>query len=149
VESAVVELTEPTLQLHTLYYAVKILQGKLPASFQESSLFIDIFGRWRMFARGAVVGAAASPHYAYAPPPAPAPAPAPGAPVYVAPVPPPPPSSANVTVTPPASQAASPTATQAAAVARLKELKSLLNQGLITQTQYEEESQKLLNEIVQ
>jgi hypothetical protein len=54
-----------------------------------------------------------------------------------------------VTVTPPASQAASPTATQAAAVARLKELKSLLNQGLITQTQYEEESQKLLNEIVQ
>jgi hypothetical protein len=51
----------------------------------------------------------------------------------------------NVTATPP------PTVTQsqAAAVAKLKELKSLLNQGLISQSQYQADSQKLLNEIVQ
>jgi hypothetical protein len=29
----------------------------------------------------------------------------------------------------------------------LKELKSLLNQGLITQSQYQEESQKILNQL--
>ena len=38
---------------------------------------------------------------------------------------------------------------QAAAVAKLKELKSLLGQGLITEAQYQAESQKLLNQIVQ
>jgi len=38
---------------------------------------------------------------------------------------------------------------QAATVAKLKELKSLLNQGLITQGQYDVQSQKLLNELVQ
>jgi hypothetical protein len=41
------------------------------------------------------------------------------------------------------------TQSQAAAVAKLKELKSLLNQGLISQSQYQADSQKLLNEIVQ
>jgi hypothetical protein len=38
---------------------------------------------------------------------------------------------------------------QAAAVAKLKELKSLQSQGLITEAQYQAESQKLLNQIVQ
>jgi hypothetical protein len=37
---------------------------------------------------------------------------------------------------------------QAAAVAKLKELKSLQSQG-ITEAQYQAESQKLLNQIVQ
>jgi len=41
------------------------------------------------------------------------------------------------------------TAGQAAAVAKLKELESLLNQGLITQSQYQADSQKLLNQIVE
>jgi hypothetical protein len=149
VDSAVVELTDPKLQAHTLSYAARVLQGTLPASFQESSLFIDIFGRWRMFAYGAAMGRATAPHYAYVPPPAPAPAPAPAAPVYVAPAPPPPPRQVNVTVTQAPGQPASQADTEAAAVARLKELKALLNQGLITQSQYEEESQKLLNQIVQ
>jgi hypothetical protein len=38
-------LTGPNLKGSTLSYKVKVLQGKLPASFRESSLFIDIFGR--------------------------------------------------------------------------------------------------------
>ncbi len=41
------------------------------------------------------------------------------------------------------------TSGQAEAVARLKELKSLQKQGLITEAQYQEESQKLLNQIVE
>jgi hypothetical protein len=145
INSVVVELTGPNLKANTLSYQVKVLRGKLPASFKESSLFIDILGRWRMAAMGMAVGEARgeakanqSTTYYH---PAPAPAPAPAAPVYTAP----PPPAANVTVTPP------PTVTQsqAAAVAKLKELKSLLNQGLISQSQYQADSQKLLNEIVQ
>jgi hypothetical protein len=38
---------------------------------------------------------------------------------------------------------------QTSAVARLKELKSLQQQGLITEAQYQEESQKLLNQIAE
>ena len=48
---------------------------------------------------------------------------------------------------PPAAPAVSPT--QAAAVAKLKELKSLQTQGLITEADYQAASQKLLNQIVQ
>jgi hypothetical protein len=146
VTSVVVELTRPTLQRDTLSYQAKVLTGKLPASFKESSLFIDILGRWRMAARGMAVGeargvemgAAASrsnpaPAQPAGPPPA---APAPSA----APAPAP-----AVAVAAPSSV----TDKQAAAVAKLKELKSLLNQGLITQAQYQADSQKLLNQIVE
>jgi hypothetical protein len=38
---------------------------------------------------------------------------------------------------------------QAATVQKLKELKSLLSQGLITQSQYNADSQKLVNELIQ
>ena len=41
------------------------------------------------------------------------------------------------------------TNTQAAAVAKLKELKSLQKQGLITEAQYQAESQKILNQLVE
>jgi hypothetical protein len=85
VESAVVELTEPKLENNTLSYQVKVLEGKLPDSFEESSLFIDILGRWRMYAAGAAAGAAAASgaNYYYHPPVVVAPV----APVYVAPRP--------------------------------------------------------------
>ncbi len=138
VNSAVVELTEPKLRKNTLSYQVKVLKGSLPSAFRESSLFIDILGRWRMFAAGAAMGSASAAAHAYHPPPPPAPA----APVYTAPQPPP---AVNVTVTAPAGA----TTSQAAAVAKLKELKGLLKQGLITQSQYQAESQKLLDQIVE
>jgi hypothetical protein len=41
------------------------------------------------------------------------------------------------------------TASQAAAVAKLKELKSLLGQGLISQAQYDADSKKLVDQIIQ
>lgn len=149
VSSIVVVLTGPSLKRDTLAYKVKVLSGKLPATFKESSLFIDILGRWRMAAMGMAVGEARgmamgsamarSQYYHPAPPPPPAAAPA--GPVYTAPAPP----AVNVTVTTPPAQ----TSGQADAVQKLKQLKSLLNQGLITQGQYQEESQKILNQLVQ
>jgi hypothetical protein len=143
VTSAVVELTRPRLDRSTLSYSAKVLTGKLPASFKESSLFIDIFGRWRMAAMGMALGeergmqmgeARSNPYpYPYPPPQAPR-------------------SPETVAAPPPAAPAAASapalTSTQASAVAKLKELKSLLNQGLITQSQYQADSQKLLNQIV-
>ena len=138
VNSSVVVLTNPKLDRDTLSYTVKIVEGKLPASFRESSLFIDILGRWRMAAMGMEVGetrgyqegeqAARAPAYAPAAPAAPAPLPA----AQPAPAP-----------------AMSLTASQAAAVAKLKELKSLLGQGLITQAQYDADSKKLVDQIIQ
>ena len=56
VESVVVELTGPSLKGNTLSYRVKVLRGKLPPSFKETSLFIDVLGRWRMVAMGMAVG---------------------------------------------------------------------------------------------
>jgi pyruvate/2-oxoglutarate dehydrogenase complex dihydrolipoamide acyltransferase (E2) component len=145
VSSSVVVLTNPKLDRNTLSYTVKILEGKVPATFNESSLFIDILGRWRMAAMGMAIGEARGyqeGQAAAARPAAPAPAPA-------APAPAPPRAAA-----PPASPAAPApaaglTASQAAAVAKLKQLKSLLDQGVITKSQYQEDSQKLLAEIVQ
>ena len=85
VESAVVELTDPKLENNILSYQVKVLEGKLPASFKESSLFIDLFGRWAMYGAGVAAGAASAGagNYYYHPPVVVAPA----APVYVAPRP--------------------------------------------------------------
>lgn len=71
---------------------------------------------------------------ARAPAPAAAPAPAP------APQPASPPAPAPATGL---------TASQTAAVAKLKELKSLLGQGLISQAQYDADSKKLVDQIVQ
>jgi hypothetical protein len=53
----------------------------------------------------------------------------------------------NVTETAPPAASVNPK--PAAAVAKLKELKSLQSQGLISEAQYQAESQKLLQEIVQ
>jgi hypothetical protein len=58
----------------------------------------------------------------------------------------PPPAPITVNVTQPAPAVSSG---HAATVQKLKELKSLLNQGLITQTQYNTDSQKLVNELIQ
>ncbi|WP_330203131.1 hypothetical protein [Cyanobacterium sp. Dongsha4] len=67
VNSVVVELTNPQLENNNLSYQVKVLQGELPAQFQEASLFIDILGRWAMYSAGVAAGAAASSSYYYHP----------------------------------------------------------------------------------
>jgi hypothetical protein len=147
VTSAVVELSRPTLERNVLSYKARVLTGKLPASFKESSLFIDILGRWRMAAAGMAVGEARGMEMARQPAPA-APAGPPAAPPPAAPAPAPPPAASPASPPAPA-PAAGVTPSQAAAVAKLKELKSLLSQGLITQSQYQADSQKLLDQIVQ
>jgi len=139
VNSSVVVLTNPKLDRNTLSYTVKVLEGKPPASFKEASLFIDILGRWRMAARGMVVGEAIGRSEAAAQAPAYAPTPA-------APAPPPAATAAPAPAAP--APAAGLTASQVSAVAKLKQLKSLLDQGVITKSQYQEDSQKLLDEIV-
>jgi hypothetical protein len=135
VSSVVVVLTNPKLDRNTLSYTVKVLEGKPPASFKEASLFIDILGRWRMAERGMIVGEAVGRAEA-APAHAPAPAYAPPAPAAPSASPPAPVPAAGLT------------GSEASAVAKLKQLKSLLDQGVITKSQYQEDSQKLLDEIV-
>jgi len=152
----VVTLRNPRLKGNDLSYDIKVIEGKLPKAGGPATLFIDIIGMpWTPFSfagmarraayrnvmydtavTSAAAAAAASAYYR--PPVYVTPAPAPAT-VIVTPPPPPPPT---VVVTPPASS-------QTSAVARLKELKSLLSQGLITQSQYQEESQKILNQLAE
>ena len=76
--NAVIELGQPKLTGNTLSYPVKILKGKIPATFEEASMVIDILGRWAAAMGGAMIGGAighargvaqgaayASPHYVY------------------------------------------------------------------------------------
>jgi len=155
----VVTLRKPRLSGSDLIYEVNVISGTLPPGGGPASLFIDIIGlpftplsfagvarrtAYRTVVWGGAAAAASAaaataydhPYY-YHPYYYPVPAPV----VYHAPVP-----VVHVTET---VDAPSVNPSQAAAVARLKELKSLLNQGLITEAQYQTESQKVLNQIVQ
>jgi hypothetical protein len=154
----VVTLRNPRVSGNDLTYDITVISGTLPRpGMGPASLFIDIIGlpftplsfagvarrtAYRTVVWGGAASAAAASAY-YHPP----------APFYSAPVPvtyPAPVPTINVTETvtpPPAAPAVS--SGQAAAVAKLKELKSLQTQGLITEAQYQAESQKLLNQIVQ
>jgi len=153
----VVTLRNPRVSGADLTYDIAVISGTLPpAGAGPASLFIDIIGlpftplsfagvarrtAYRTVVWGSAASAAAATAYAH-PYYYPAPAPV----VYPAPVP-----TVHVTETvqapPPSAPAVS--SSQAAAVAKLKELKSLQSQGLITEAQYQAESQKLLNQIVQ
>ena len=129
----VVKLQNPRYQGDDLIYDITLIEGQLPKMGGPSSLFIDIFGIWRRTARRAVWVSAAAATTAEA-------SAAAAAAAH--------PTTVVVKETaPPAAPAM--TNTQASAVARLKELKSLQKQGLITEAQYQEESQKLLNQIAE
>jgi hypothetical protein len=156
----VVTLRNPRVSGNDLSYEVVVISGTLPRGGGPASLFIDIIGlpftplsfagvarrtAYRTVVWGSAAAATtAAADAAYYRPPAPygyAPVPL----SYPAPVP-----TVNVTETvqaPPAAPAV--TSSQAAAVAKLKELKALQNQGLITAAQYQTESQKLLNQLVE
>jgi len=149
----VVTLRNPRVKGNDLSYDITVVSGTLPpAGAGPVSLFIDIIGlpftplsfagvarrtAYRTVVWGgaaaAAAGAAAHPYYP----------PAPAAVVYTAP------PTVHVTETVKAPAAPAVSASQAAAVAKLKELKSLQTQGLITEAQYQIESQKLLQQIVQ
>ena len=160
----VVTLRNPRVSGNDLTYDVTIISGALPKTSGPASLFIDIIGlpftplsfagvarrtAYRTVVWGGAAAASAAATSAYYHPPAP---------YYSAPVPvtyPPPVPTVHVTETiqaappPPPTAAPAVSANQAATVAKLKELKSLQSQGLITEAQYQAESQKLLNQIVQ
>jgi len=140
-EDVVVKLSKPRLKGKDLTYDIKVIEGKAPKVGGACSVFIDIIGlpftplsfagvarrtayrtvMWDDAATSAAATAAMAAH-----------------PTNV---------TVNETVPPPPAPAV--TNSQAEAVARLKELKSLQKQGLITEAQYQEESQKLLNQIVE
>jgi hypothetical protein len=140
-EDVVVKLSKPRLKGKDLTYDIKVIEGKAPQKGGACSVFIDIIGlpftplsfagvarrtayrtvMWDDAATSAAATAAMAAH-----------------PTNV---------TVNETVSPPPAPAV--TNSQAEAVARLKELKSLQKQGLITEAQYQEESQKLLNQIVE
>jgi hypothetical protein len=137
----VVKLTKPRLAGRDLTYDIKVIEGKAPPKGGACSVFIDIIGlpftplsfagvarrtayrtvMWDTAATSAAATAAMAAH-----------------PTNV---------TVNETVSPPSAPAV--TNSQAEAVKRLKELKSLEQQGLITEAQYQAESQKLLNQIVE
>jgi hypothetical protein len=126
----VVKLQNPRYQGDDLIYDITLIEGQLPKVGGPSSLFIDIFGVWRRTARRAVwVGAAAATSAAAA------------AAAH--------PTTVNVQETAPSPAAPATTNSETSAVARLKELKSLQKQGLITEAQYQKESQKLLDQIAE
>jgi hypothetical protein len=141
----VVTLRNPRLSGGDLTYDITVISGAMPKTSGPASLFIDIIGLpftplsfagvARRTAYRTVVwgGAAAAATTAAERPPAPAPV------YYTAP--------ARAAEAAPAAPAVNPA--QAAAVAKLKELKSLQTQGLISEAQYQAESQKLLSQIVQ
>ena len=146
----VVTLRNPRVSGTDLSYDITVIAGTLPKATGPASLFIDIIGMpWTPLSYAGVArrtayrtvvwgGAAAAATAAYYHPPAP---------VVVSY--PPPATTVHVTETY-ASPAPAPAAGgQAAAIAKLKELKSLQSQGLITEAQYQAESQKLLNQIMQ
>ena len=152
----VVTLRNPRVSGNDITYDITVISGTMPKTGAgPASLFIDIIGlpftplsfagvARRTAYRTAVWGSAAAASYYYHPP----------APYYSAPVPvayPAPVPTVHVTETIAAPPAAAPAVSgaQAAAVAKLKELKSLQSQGLITEAQYQAESQKLLQQIVQ
>jgi hypothetical protein len=157
----VVTLRNPRVSGNDLTYDITVISGTLPKpGMGPASLFIDIIGLpftplsfagvarrtayrtvvWGSAAAAGAAAASAAYHPYYYSPPAPV--------VYPAPVP-----TVHVTETvqtaPPPAPPPAVSSTQAAAVAKLKELKSLQSQGLITEAQYRAESEKLLNQIVQ
>jgi hypothetical protein len=144
----VVKLTKPRLAGRDLTYDIKVIEGKAPQKGGACSVFIDIIGLpftplsfagvARRTTRRAVLWGAAATSAAstaamtdYA-------ASAAAQPTNI---------TVNETVSSPPAPAV--TSSQAEAVKRLKELKSLQQQGLITEAQYQAESQKLLNQIVE
>lgn len=143
-QNVVINIRNPRMQGKDLIYDITIIEGTLPQSAGDAVLFIDILGFWRRnIRRVAIIGTTATVAAAGA---ATASAEASAAAARAAATPPPPPA-VNVQVTEkPAAPAAAP---QPAAAQKLEQLKQLLNEGLITQAQYQKASTQVLNEMVQ
>ena len=143
-QNAVINLKNPRMQGTDLIYDITIIEGTVPQSAGDAVLFIDILGFWRRnIRRVAVIGTAAAVTTAAVATSAAASQEA--AAKAAAAKPPPPPTTVNVQVT----EKPAAAAPQSATTKKLEQLKSLLNEGLITQAQYQKASQQVLNEMVQ
>jgi hypothetical protein len=132
-QNVVINLKNPRMQGKDLIYDITIIEGTVPPTAGDAVLFIDILGVWRRHIRRvAVVGTAAAVTTAAV---ATSSAEASAAAAAKAAPPPPPPAPAP--------------APQSAAAKKLEQLKAMLNEGLITQAQYQKASQQVLNEVVQ
>ena len=146
-QNAVINLKNPRMQGKDLIYDITIIEGTVPQAAGDAVLFIDILGFWRRnIRRVAVIGtAAAVTTAAVATSAAEASAAASQEAAAKAAAAKPPPATVNVQVT---EKPAAP-APQSATTQKLEQLKSLLNEGLITQAQYQKASQQVLNQLVQ
>ena len=141
--NAVVTLRNPRMHGNDLVYDIKIVEGAVPQAAGAAVLFIDIFGVWRRHARRwAVVGTTAAVATASAATASAAAAQQQAAAAQAAAAKPPAPATVNVQVTAP------PAAPQSASTQKLEQLKGLLNEGLITQAQYQKASNEVLSEMV-
>jgi hypothetical protein len=133
-QNVVINLKNPRMQGQDLIYDITLIEGTMPEAAGDAVLFIDILGVWRRHIRRvAVVGTAAA--------------------VTTAAV-----ATSTAEASAAASQAAAAQAAaarppapppQPAAAKKLEQLKAMLNEGLITQAQYQKASQQVLNEMVQ
>jgi len=146
-QDVVVTLSHPRLTGEDLTYDISLIEGKAPERGGECSVFIDIIGLpftplsfagvARRTARRTVFWGAAATSAASAAAMTSAAASHPTTVVV---------NQAPAPAAPPAAPAEK--SSQTDAVARLKQLKSMQEQGLITEAQYKAESQKILNELV-
>jgi hypothetical protein len=154
----VVKLMKPRMDGNDLVYSATLIEGTPPETAGATAVFIDVFGVWRRHFRrvafvdsavvtAAVVGAtaahanAATQASAAAAQASAAAAQASAAAAKAATTPTPPPTV--IVQTAPAKPALTPTEQ------KLEQLKSMLNQGFITQAQYQQASQKIINEMIQ
>jgi hypothetical protein len=122
-QNAVIKLRNPRMQGKDLIYDITLIEGAVPPTAGDAVLFIDILGVWRRHIRRvAIVGTTA----------------------VVTPIPGTHPTAAKAATPPPAAAPA-----QSASTQKLEQLKSMLNEGLITQAQYQKASQQVLNQVVQ
>jgi hypothetical protein len=133
-QNAVVTLRNPRMVGNDLVYDIKVVEGTVPQSAGAAVLFIDILGVWRRhIRRAAIVGTAVVATSAAASSAAAASAQASAAAASAA--------AAKAAAPPPAAPSAS--ATQ-----KLEQLKAMLNEGVISQAQYNKASQEVLNQVV-
>jgi len=132
-QNVVVNIRNPRMEGHDLVYDFKLIEGTPPKAGRAAVLFIDVLGFWRRnIRRVAIIGTAGTAATVGAAEASAAQANAAAA-------------QANASAAAAQAAAAPP---QSAATKKLEQLKSLLNEGLITQAQYQKASQQVLNEVV-
>jgi hypothetical protein len=143
-QNVVINLRNPRMRGNDLLYDITVIEGTMPQAAGDAVLFIDILGFWRRnIRRVAIIGTAAATTAAVATAGAAEASAAASQAAAAQAAAKAPPATVNVQGT--EKPAAAP---QSASTQKLEQLKSLLNEGLITQAQYQKASQQVLNELV-